>query len=256
MAARAADFTSQEFDDAFYDVIQKSIVSAALSPHDVPSAYLLGGQSGAGKTTLHRILRYRLDDDVIVINGDEFRSLHPRFYELQEAYGDDAVSYTAPWAGQMVEELVDQLSRLKYNLVVEGTLRTADVPLGTAQLLRERGYGVSLALMAVKPEISLLSCQLRYEEMRIAGTTPRATDPEHHRRIVDQIVSNLSVLEGSGAFDGIELYGRSAARLYPAEGEDRSASRALSDILFGEWTAEELAHRAFLEEWLAELRRR
>ena len=60
----------------------------------------------------------------------------------------------------MVEELVDQLSRLKYNLVVEGTLRTADVPLGTARLLRERGYGVSLALMAVKPEISLLSCQL------------------------------------------------------------------------------------------------
>ena len=244
MAARAADFTSQEFDDAFYDVIQKSIVGAALSPHAAPSAYLLGGQSGAGKTTLHRILRYRLDDDVVVI------------YELQEAYGDDAVSYTAPWAGQMVEELVDQLSRLKYNLVVEGTLRTADVPLGTARLLRERGYGVSLALMAVKPEISLLSCQLRYEEMRIAGTTPRATDPEHHRRIVDQIVSNLSVLEGSGAFDGIELYGRSAARFYPAEGEDRSVSRALSDILFGEWTAEELSHRAFLEERLAELRRR
>lgn len=75
-----------------------------------------------------------------------------------------------------------------YNLVIEGTLRTSQVSLATATLLRERGYDVSLALMAVKPEISLVSCQLRYEQMRLAGTTPRATDPVHHRKIVDQVV--------------------------------------------------------------------
>ena len=77
---------------------------------------------------------------------------------------------------------------------------------------RERGYDVSLALMAVKPEISLVSCQLRYEQMRLAGTAPRATDPAHHRKIVDQIVRNLAVLEDSGMFDQIYLYNRSRER--------------------------------------------
>ena len=67
----------------------------------------------------------------------------------------------------MTEALVDHLSRFGYNLVIEGTLRIAEVPMRSAKLLRERGYDVSLALMAVKPEISLVSCQIRYEEMRI-----------------------------------------------------------------------------------------
>lgn len=142
----------------------------------------------------------------------------------------------------MTEALIDSLSRIEYNLVIEGTLRTAEVPLKTAELLRQRSYGVSLALMAVKPEISLVSCQIRYEEIRVAGTTPRATDPAHHNKIIDQIVSNLGVLEASGMFDEIALYDRSQTRLFPREGAGDSAEEALRTILFGPWTPEERRH--------------
>ena len=58
--------------------------------------------------------------------------------ELQRIYGDEAVNYTAPWAGRMTEALIDSLSRIGYNLVIESTLRTAEVPLKTAELLRQR----------------------------------------------------------------------------------------------------------------------
>lgn len=222
-----------------------------------PNAYLLGGQSGAGKTFLHGILAQGQEVAPVVINGDEYRKSHPRFALLQAKYGDAAVEYTAPWAGKMTEALIDALSKLSYNLIIEGTLRTSDVPMSTARLLRERGYDVSLALMAVKPEISLISCQIRYEEMRIAGTTPRATDPAHHKKIVDDIVSNLSVLEGSGLFDGIYLYTRTGRRLYPAEGapgEDATASDVLNRKLFGEWSEEEQVHYRHLEDRLQSLR--
>ena len=85
--------------------------------------------------------------------------------------GIDAPSYTAAWAGSMVEALVDALSTAGYNLIIEGTLRTSGGPTRDGKALaRSGGYDVSLALMAVKPEISLVSCQLRYEQMRIAGT--------------------------------------------------------------------------------------
>ena len=141
-------------------------------------------------------------------------------------------------------------------VVIEGTLRTSQVPLATATLLRERGYDVSLALMAVKPEISLVSCQLRYEQMRLAGTTPRATDPAHHRKIVDQIVRNLAVLEDSGMFDQIHLYNRSRERLYPQEGLAMTASQALEEALFGGWSEEELKHYASLKVELERLQRR
>lgn len=247
-------YTAEELNAYLVPRIKAMTTPSSLSPSKLPSAVLLGGQSGAGKTTLHRISRDLHGGNIIVINGDEYRSGHPRLAELQEAYGDDAVEYTAPWAGKMTEALIDRLSRLGYNLVIEGTLRTSEVPLATARLLRDRGYGVSLALMAVKPEISLVSCQLRYEQMRLAGTVPRATDPAHHRKIVDQIVENLKVLEESGAFDGVALYSRVGERLYPAEGQEGPASEALAQVLFGPWTDEERLHLEYLEGQLATLR--
>ena len=256
MAGALGEFTEEEFFDQLQAVQTALMVAVRPTRLEVPQAYLLGGQSGAGKTTLHKVIGRALDGNAIVINGDAYRKRHPRFAELQEAYGDDAVEHTALWAGKMVEALVSTLSSLGYNLVIEGTLRTSEVPLATARLLRERGYDVSLALMAVKPEISLVSCQLRYEQMRLAGTVPRATDPAHHRKIVDQIVENLAVLEQSGAFDDIALYDRKGGQVHPVAGVARRASAALEDVLFGSWTEEERAHLEYLEGQLATLRAR
>lgn len=250
---RLADFTESEFAEKFEELRWKLLNAYRPILDDRPQAYLLGGQSGAGKTTLHKIIRHAHRGNIMSINGDDYRKFHPRFLELQHQYGDDAVNYTAPWAGRMTEALIDSLSRIGYNLIIEGTLRTAEVPLKTAALLRERGYEVSLALMAVKPEISLVSCQLRYEEMRQAGTTPRATDPAHHNKIIDQIVSNLAVLEESGAFQSISLYDRAQTRLYPREGCNGTASDALREALFGPWTAEEQRHYRALQAKLTRL---
>lgn len=239
---RLGEFSDHEFRKRLAKEIQSATFPSEIGPTSHPRAVLLGGQSGAGKTALHKIYRQQFANNVIIINGDEFRSSHPNFAKLQQAFGDRSVNYTAPWAGRMTEALVDHLSRFGYNLIIEGTLRTAEVPMRSATLLRERGYDVSLALMAVKPEISLVSCQIRYEEMRILGTTPRATDPAHHNKIIDQIVANLTVLEESELFDGIALYNRAQEQLFPREGYNGLASEALRDILFGPWTEEERRH--------------
>lgn len=247
-------FTDEEFYDAHAIILRRLLSGNRPLLEDGPQAFLLGGQSGAGKTTLHKVLRARLGGNAISIIGDDYRKDHPRFPELHRQYGDEAVNYTAPWAGRMTEALIESLSRIGYNLIIEGTLRTAEVPLKTAELLRGRGYEVSLALMAVKPEISLISCQIRYEEMRIMGTTPRATDPAHHNKIIDQIASNLTVLEESGAFESIALYNRAQECLFPREGFKGTASEALRNILFGPWTVEEERHYHKLKTKLAHLR--
>ena len=222
---RRRKYTEREFSEKFEELRWNLLNAYRPTLESPPQAFLLGGQSGAGKTTLHKIIHRRLDGNGISINGGDYRKFHPRFLELQRIYGDEAVNYTAPWAGRMTEALIDSLSRIGYNLVIEGTLRTAEVPLKTAELLRQRGYGVSLALMAVKPKISLVSCQIRYEEMRVAGATPRATDPAHHNKIIDQIVSNLGVLEASGMFDEIALYDRSQTCSVPSRREPATAPR-------------------------------
>ena len=246
-------FTEEEFYDAHTVILRRLLSGNRPLLNDSPQAFLLGGQIGAGKTTLHKVLREHFGGNVISIIGDDYRKDHPRFSELHRRYGDEAVNYTAPWAGRMTEALIESLSAIGYNLIIEGTLRTAEVPLKTADLLRERGYDVSLALMAVKPEISLISCQIRYEEMRILGTTPRATDPAHHSKIVDQIVSNLATLEDSGAFESIFLYNRAQEQLFPRENVESSASETLRDTLFGPWTPDEQRHYQHLKHKLTKL---
>ncbi|MEG0015875.1 MAG: zeta toxin family protein [Gordonibacter sp.] len=248
------DYSNDEFCQQLQTIISMLLVDVKCVPGESRRAILLGGQSGAGKTTLHRLFQDALAGNVVVINGDEYRPRHPRFQQISAQYGIDAPAHTAAWAGRMVEAVVDALSVMGYNLVIEGTLRTSEVPLKTAELLRGRGYSVSLSLMAVKPEISLVSCQLRYEQMRIAGTEPRAVDPAHHLSIVEGIVSNLETLEDSGMFDSISLYARNEQRLFFSVGSDRRASEALQDILFGSWTAEESLHYAYLEQRLSEAR--
>lgn len=251
MVQNVAAFTQAQFNRQLK--LLEASLSAGCTPVEKPCAVLLGGQSGAGKTRLHDIVKAELAQNVIVVNGDEYRRAHPNFHEIQRRFGVDAPAHTAKWAGQMTEALVDAFSDQGYNLVVEGTLRTAEVPLRTAALLRERGYTVGLAVMAVKQEISLVSCQIRYELMRLAGTTPRATDPAHHDKIVHEIAGNMATLEESGAFSSIRIFNRAAECLYPAPGA-ASASEVLAETLFGPWTAEERSHLATLQEKLASLR--
>lgn len=254
MSGDMARFTKEEFEEALKAILKTLVVPPAVGPRDNPRAFLLGGQSGTGKTKLHSLLNAELEGGAIVINDDEYRSRHPRYRELDAAYGAEAVAHTASWAGKMTESLIDMLSSMRYNFIIESTLRTAEVPLKTATLLRERGYGVSLALMAVKPEISLISCQIRYELMRIAGTIPRATDSQHHNKIIQEIVANLAVLEQSGLFDEVRLFSQAGVCLYPHDGERQTASQVLQDVLFGPWTSEEQDHYAYLQEQLSRLK--
>ena len=165
MKADPGAFSEEEFAGEFQSIAKHLVLESRCAPSAHPRAVLLGGQSGAGKTALHELCVKGFKDGSIVINGDEYRSHYPRFAELDAQYGPEAVAHTAAWAGQLVEALVKALSSARYNLVIEGTLRTSQVPLDTAALLRGKGYRVSLALMAVKPHEARL---------RLVGTNPPA----------------------------------------------------------------------------------
>ncbi|WP_193218217.1 zeta toxin family protein, partial [Streptococcus pneumoniae] len=157
------DYTDSEFKHALARNLRSLIRGKKSSKQ--PIAILLGGQSGAGKTTIHRIKQKEFQGNIVIIDVDSFRSQHPHYLELQQEYGKDSVEYTKDFAGKMVESLVTKLSSLRYNLLIEGTLRTVDVPKKTAQLLKNKGYEVQLALIATKPELSYLSTLIRYEEL-------------------------------------------------------------------------------------------
>ena len=227
------DFSQSEFDKVYQFL--KSNKTQTLSPVEQPIAYVLGGQPGAGKTTIQNILTEH-NINLFVINADEYRPYHPKFNTIQSVYGDDSPKYTQPFINAVTEKLIEDLSNEKYNLIVEGTLRTAEVPISTAQSLKDKGYRTELCVMAVKPEISYESTILRYENAIAFGETPRATSKEHHDMVVDRIAANLDTIHQSGVFDCISIYTRDKGCIYSSDISDKKPSDVEKSILLGEWS--------------------
>ncbi|MBQ9058948.1 MAG: zeta toxin family protein [Atopobiaceae bacterium] len=246
-------YSQEEFQSALRELIVSILKNPWLKPVKSRKAVLLGGQSGAGKSTIHLVYKDKFSRNVIIINGDEYHKLHPHFDEIQMKFGIDSPAHTAAWSSALTEALIDAFSMQGYNLIIEGTLRTSDVPLHTAQLLKQRNYDVSLAIMAVKPEISLVSCQIRYEQMRIAGTTARAVNPQYHARIVNEIADKLAALEQADCFTDLAIYNRTANCLLSVTcpTQEPVASKCLREVLFGPWTEEERHHLQQLEKKLS-----
>ena len=135
--------------------------------------------------------------------------------------------------------IIDELSTEKYNLIVEGTLRTAEVPMKTAKELKERGYRTELCVMAVKPEISYESTILRYENAILLGEVPRATSKAHHDMVVERISENLDTIYESGIFDCIRIYTRDNVCIYSSDASTQIPSEIEKEILTGEWSGYE-----------------
>ena len=221
-------YSSEDFEKALERTIDFLTFNKNIS--STPRAVILGGQSGAGKTTIHRVKMLESKGNYIVIDGDTYRAQHPYFRELQEKYGVDSVDYTKMFAGKMVEAVIDKLSSLKYNLIIEGTLRSAAVPINTATLLKS------------KPELSYLTTQLRYLEMMIVDPLQaRATPKDHHDGIVKALVANITELEQSGVFETIQVYKRNLEQVYNSKLCTESVETVVDQILFGPWTHDEYA---------------
>ena len=233
-------YSSEDFDKALERTIDFLTFNKSIS--STPHAVILGGKSGAGKTTIHRVKMLESKGNYIVIDGDTYRAQHPYFRELQEKYGVDSVDYTKMFAGKMVEAVIDKLSSLKYNLIIEGTLRSAAVPINTATLLKSKGYTVDFCLIATKPELSYLTTQLRYLEMLVVDPLQaRATPKEHHDGIVKSLVANITELEQSGLFETIQVYKRDLEQVYNSKLCTESVETVVDQILFGPWTHDEYA---------------
>ena len=238
------NYTNEELELVFQKILKMYMSSYSSSKN--PKVFLLGGQPGAGKSGLENMLN--LGDEYISISGDDYREYHPRFKEINLEYGKEASKYTQQWAGQITEKLIEKLAKAKYNLIIEGTLRTAQLPLKEADRFKKLGYEVELYVLAVKPEKSYLGTLLRYEEMIKWGKIPRMTPKEHHDLVVKNIGDNLEIIYNSKAFDNIKLFDRENNLLYNyKENYDINPKNILENEFNSEWKLEEIKN--FREKW-------
>ena len=204
------NYTNDELEIKFKEIL--GYYKSMYSPTENPKVALLGGQPGAGKSGLENMVNIK--KNYVSISGDDYREYHPRFKEINLEYGREASKYTQQWAAEITEKLIKELRKEKYNLIIEGTLRTAELPLKEANAFKKAGYKVELNVVIVKPEKSRLGTLERYEAMLKQGKVPRMTPKEHHDLVVNNIGNNLEIIYNSKAFDNIKLFDRENNLLY------------------------------------------
>ena len=155
--------TLEQENEAFEKIWDDLMDEHQIKPEFPPKGFVLGGQPGAGKSNLIKMINAQLNGNVLVVNGDEFRRYHPNFDEIQAQYGKESAKHTAEFSGKMTGRVIDQALKEGYNIVVEGTFRTPETPIKTLNDMQQHGYQTAVYLQTAPSEVSCQCTLERYD---------------------------------------------------------------------------------------------
>lgn len=225
------DYTLDDVSDAA-NFFYKQLTAGRFVTGETPKAYILGGQAGAGKTNLQNKL-IKDDPNIVIVNGDVFRTRHPHYNMVYDYYKEKAAEHTQSFANAVANVLIEKLSSNHYDIVVEGTCRRADIPLKSCRDFKEKGYDVELMIMCCNEETAWQSTVDRYNLMKRQGLIPRAVTREKYNEMVKALPDNVDELFLSGEFDEITLWDRNENELYRmTETPHTSPYRIVADRLY------------------------
>lgn len=179
--------------------------SIDITKQEKPKGYVLGGQPGAGKSKLISIIQKNNKDNIFIINADEFRKYHPQYLEFQKQDDKTAQDKTADFIAKASEYLLEKAIHCRFNLVIEGTFRTATTPIKTLKKLKENGYETYAYILLTNKNISWNSCMERYEK---AITFKRYTSKSHHDLVISKISQNINEVLQSKQANKLKIFVR------------------------------------------------
>lgn len=200
-----------------------------ISSDKFPIGILLGGQGAVGKGQLNLWAERLYPENVfLAINGDNYRVWHPDFDKLRKNIWNYSKE-TQIFSNIFTEGLIEDATTNCYSLVVEGTMRSPEVPLQTAKKLRSNGYETAAFVIAACKEFSLLNAFVRYYKEVQSKGFGRMIDIESHNKAAEGLPQSVDRLFMEKSVDRICLFDCFAKSMI--------ADYQLSD---GKWSSEAL----------------
>lgn len=190
-----------------YNLIKKIFFKDKTSMNR-PIAIIVGGQTGAGKGLLISNGKKQFEDDnVIIINSDEFKPFHPKASEIAEKYSTYFTKVTDQETNTWTSNLFDEAIQNKYNIIFEGTMKNTRI-ISTIQKLQENGYKVIVKALAVPFPDSLTAIHERYEEQLQTKGWGRLVTIEHHDESYNGMPKTINEIEKQEVFDELDIYSK------------------------------------------------
>lgn len=201
-------------------------VFSGKEPVSNPQVFILGGQPGAGKSVLtKRVYENFGSSNIVTINSDDFRTIHPQAQEIFALHDKDFAAYTDPDVRAWGKSVFDAAIAGHYNIVFEGTMRTTQI-CDTIKHLQTEGYKINILALAV-PEIeSRISIYARYQEQLDRYPLARFTSKFSHDAAYHGMLDTLQKIEDERLYDTITIYNRAGEIIFKTG--DKGVAKAVS----------------------------
>jgi UDP-N-acetylglucosamine kinase len=205
---------SEEIIDFAWDESTRRDRSDEIKTSKNPVGYVLGGQPGAGKSSLTKAILHN-SQNTISIDLDNYRRWHPFFSEIQKTYGKESSRITQKFAAKILDAILQRAINKKLNIIIEGTFRTADVPLKTLKTLKDNGYKTFVCIKTCPAEVSWNRCLERYEKgLQEKRGLERYTGRDVHDLVVKNLAKNADIVFKSGLADKFGVVGDAGTLLF------------------------------------------
>lgn len=193
-------------------------------------AVVLGGQTGAGKSSLvsETKMQFRnLGRRIVLIDDDQYRSLYPYKREILQNCPEFFTKITATATSKITPKILKFAAENGYNFIFDGTMKNRRI---IETMKTWEGYQIQVKIMAASRLRSLLSIALRNGELRTKGEGRFITNEAHDETYVG-IPETLNYLQSIGLASEIKIYSRGSNPQFPIEQFSTSSE---SNISIGE----------------------
>lgn len=211
---RIADRMLQRVRKVFKEKIEHCTVD------EINVVAIIGGQPGAGKSSITQQVSTKFGDNIVVLNGDDFKPYFPNYYDLLAIDPDSASNIVQPYSNYVVDQLKQELVKKQLNVMVEGTMRNAQTPLNTAIEFNQNGYISEAFVVAVNYFSSRVSCLERYEQDLTINGAGRSVAKESHDEAYNKIPNTIQSLLDSSELSNIIIYNRNGNILAESSKQD------------------------------------
>jgi len=188
--------------DAIYQKLEKEML-ADSAPSAEPTIVIIGGQPGSGKLGLEKHIRETTFAGIspAVIDSNNYRKSHPQFEEIAMLDDKKMAERTNPDARLWTQELLHSAAKNRRDIILQGTMRNKETVMDIICRLKEQGYKVHIAGLAVGAESSRLGIQLMYEDQKQTIGYGRWVSSEFHDEAYKNFPETLHAIEHNSPAD-------------------------------------------------------
>lgn len=218
---------SPEDHQRIYQELLYREIECSTNPVEHPSIVILGGQPGCGKSGMIELSEEEYPNrNVVIINGDDYRSAHPKSDEILRLHEIDYAKLTDSDGREWTKNLFSHAIETRRNIIFESTMRNDEPICSTIKYLIDREYQVKIRVMAVSEKESLLGIYQRFEAQKEFKGFGRMTPIESHNAAYTGILQTISRIESEKLFHSLQVYNRNHDLIYSNQIREHQYTRS------------------------------